>query len=191
MLPDYVHLSRYPAAITMLHQRLGLVSAILMIALLGTLEKRTWHAVGFGLFACVFFFFLYQDTARLSSMETHAEQLVSELPFGTRVMQTIYQPPGTAVNQEDSIVDRACIERCFAFGNYEPAAGQFRVRALPANGIVATSVQDYGDMARGYYVVKPQDLPVYQVYQCSPFITDLCIRKLGAGERNDRLGVHP
>jgi hypothetical protein len=191
LLPDYVQLSRYPSAITLLHQRLGLVSAILMIALLGTLEKRTWHVVGFGLSACVFFFFLYQDTAKLSSMETHAEQLVSESPFGTRVIQTIYQPPGTAVNWIDCIVDRACIERCFSFGNYEPASGQFRVRALPANGIVTTSVQDAIDMARGYYAVKPQDLPVYQVYQCSPFITDLCIRKLEAGERNDRLGVHP
>ena len=191
LLPDYVHLSRYPAAITLLLQRLGLVSAILMLALLGTLERRTWHAVGFGLSACVFFFFSYQDTARINSMETHAEQLVSELPFGTRVMATIYQPPGTAVNWIDDIVDRACIERCFSFDNYEPSSGQFRVRALPGNGIVTTSVQDSLDMERGNYVVKPQDLPVYQVYQCSPSITDLCIRKLDAGERNDRLGVHP
>jgi hypothetical protein len=36
--------------------------------------------------ACVFFLFLYQDTARLNSMATRAEQLVSELPSGTRVV---------------------------------------------------------------------------------------------------------
>lgn len=162
-----------------------------MLALLGTLEKRTWHVVGFGLSACVFFFFLYQDTAKINSMETHAEQLVSELPFGTRIMQTLYQPPGRAVDSFDSIMDRACIERCFSFSNYEAPAGQFRVRALPGNGIVTTSAQDVLDIAGGNYVVKPQDLPVYQVYQCGPLITDLCIRKLEAGERNDRLGVHP
>jgi hypothetical protein len=191
LLPDFVLLSRYASAITLLLQRLGLVAAILMLGLLGTLEKRTWHVVGFGASACVFFFFLYQDTGKINSMESHAEQLVSKLPFGTRVTATIYQPPGTAVNWIDTIVDRACIERCFSFGNYEPSSGQFRVRALPGNGIVTTSVQDSLDMERGSYVVKPQDLPVYQVYQCSPFITDLCIRKLEAGERNDRLGIHP
>jgi hypothetical protein len=32
---------------------------------------------------------------------------------------------------------------------------------------------------------------VYQIYQCGPSGTDLCIRSLEAGEENDRLGVHP
>jgi hypothetical protein len=190
LLPDCVQLSRYPSAITLLLQRLGLVAAVLMLALLGTLEKQKWHVAGFGLFAAVFFFFLYRDTARINSMETRVEQLVSELPFGTRVLATTYQPPGTAVNWFD-VLDRVCIERCFSFGNYEASSGAFRVRALPGNGIVSTSVHDCNDIEGGNYVVKPQDLPMYQVYQCSPFITDLCIRKLEAGEKNDRLGVHP
>jgi hypothetical protein len=61
-------------------------------------------------------------------MEAEAEQLVRELPFGTRVMATIYERPATAVNSLDTIVDRACVERCFFFANYEPSSGQFRVR---------------------------------------------------------------
>jgi hypothetical protein len=64
LLPDIVHIPRYAAPISLLRQRLGLVSAILILALLGTMRKRAWHAVGFGLFACVFFFLFYQDTAR-------------------------------------------------------------------------------------------------------------------------------
>jgi hypothetical protein len=189
LLPDIVYLAKDASPIFLLLQRLGLVSAVLMIALLGTLRKRAWHVVGFGLFACVFFFFLYQDTARINSMETRAEQLVSELPFGTRVMATIWPPAGTPLYSMIDIVDRACIERCFSFGNYEPSAGQFRVRALPGNGIVTTSFQDSADIEAGKYVVKSQDLPAYQVYQCSPFV--LCIRKLEAGEKNDRLGILP
>ena len=189
LLPDIVYLSIYASPIFLLLQRLGLVSAILMVALLGTLRKRAWHVVGFGLFACVFFFFLYQDTARINSMETRAEQLVSELPFGTRVMATIHPPAGTPIYSMIDIVDRACIERCFSFGNYEPPSRQFRVRASPGNGIVTTSFQDSADIEAGTYVVKSQDLPAYQVYQCSPFI--LCIRKLEAGEKNDRLGILP
>jgi len=190
LFPDYVRLPRYTSAITLLLQRLGLVAAILAIAWLGTLRKRVWHLAGFGLFASVFFFFLYQDTARINSMENRAEQLVGELPFGTRVLATTYQPPGTAVNWFN-VLDRVCIGRCFAFGNYEAASGQFRLRALPGNGIVTTGVQDSVDIESGNYIVKPQDLPIYQVYQCSPRISDLCIRKLEAGEKNDRLGIHP
>jgi hypothetical protein len=47
------------------------------------------------------------------------------------------------------------------------------------------------DMENGTYEVQPEDLPAYQIYQCSPSGTDLCIRPLEAGEENDRLGVHP
>jgi hypothetical protein len=46
------------------------------------------------------------------------------------------------------------------------------------------------DMENGEYTVQSEDLPVYQVYQCSPSGTDLCIGSLEAGEDNDRLGVH-
>ena len=191
LLPDFVQLPRYAAPMALLQQRLGLVSSILILALLGTLRKRAWHAVGFGLFACVFFFLFYQDTARINSIEARAEKLVSGLPFGTRVTATILLPAGTQSHSVADVVDRSCIERCFSFGNYEPSSGQFRVRALPGNGIVTTNNQDSSDMESGKYVVKPQDLPVYQVYRCSSLITDLCIRKLEAGETNDRLGVHP
>ena len=122
-------------------------------------------------------------------METRAEQLVSQLPYGTRVMATIKPPYGAPGYSMIDIVDRACIKRCFSFGNYEPPSGQFRVHALPGNGIVTTSFSDSSEIEDGSYVVKSQDLPAYQVYQCSPFI--LCIRKLEAGEKNDRLGVWP
>jgi hypothetical protein len=191
LFPDIVHIPRYAAPISLLRQRFGLVSAILILALLGMLRKRAWHAVGFGLFGCVFFFLFYQDTARTNLIETRVEQLVSKLPFGTRVMATILLPAGTQPHSVVDLVDRACIERCFSFGNYEPSSAQFRVRALPGNGIVTTNYLDSIYMEGGRYVVKPQDLPVYQVYRCSSLLTDLCIRKLEAGETNDRLGVHP
>jgi hypothetical protein len=124
-------------------------------------------------------------------IEMRVEQLVSQLPFGTRVMATILLPAGTQPHSVVNVVDRACIERCFSFGNYEPPSAQFRVRALSGNGIVTTNYQDAADMEGGRYVVKPQDLPAYQVYRCGSLVTDLCLRKLEAGETNDRLGIHP
>ena len=67
----------------------------------------------------------------------------------------------------------------------------FRVRAAPGNPYVLSRYDDAVDMENGEYTVQPEDLPVYQVYQCSASGTDLCIRALEAGEENDRLGIHP
>jgi hypothetical protein len=46
-------------------------------------------------------------------------------------------------------------------------------------------------MEDGAYEVTPEDLPVWQVYQCSDSGIDLCIAPLRAGQMNDELGVHP
>ena len=46
-------------------------------------------------------------------------------------------------------------------------------------------------MEEGDYTVTDEDLPAYQVYQCTSQGTVLCIRPLEADEDNDRLGVHP
>jgi len=123
-------------------------------------------------------------------MEQQVVQLVSKLPPDQRVMATIRPLPGSRVMVQH-IVDRACIGRCFSYGNYEPSTGLFRVRALPDNPYVLSDYDLAVDMENGEYTVQPEDLPVYQVYQCSVSGTDLCLRPLEAGEDNDRLGVHP
>jgi hypothetical protein len=46
-------------------------------------------------------------------------------------------------------------------------------------------------MEDGSYEMQPEDLPAYQVYQCSADQKQLCIRPLEAGEMNDDLGIHP
>ena len=82
--------------------------------------------------------------------------------------------------------------RCFSYGNYEPSTGLFRVRATSGNPYVLTSYDDAVDVENGEYTVQAEDLPVYQIYQCSlSGDQTLCIRPLKAGENNDRTGVHP
>ena len=117
-------------------------------------------------------------------------QLVSTLPPNQRVMATILAPPGSRVLIQH-IVDRACIGRCFSYGNYEPSTGLFRVRASPGNRYVLSDYDLAVDTENGEYTVQPEDLPAYQVYQCDLSGTELCIRPLEAGEDNDRLGIHP
>ena len=82
------------------------------------------------------------------------------------------------------IVDRACIGRCFSYGNYEPGSGQFRVRASPDNRIATTNMSASFAMQRGEYKVQPQDSPLFQISPCENNPAELCTRQLAAGELN-------
>jgi hypothetical protein len=190
LLPGGIHFPPPTAALALLTERLTSVSAALACCVLGAMQPRRWHLAGLAIIAAVFFSFLYEDTAKVNRMEQQVVQLVSKLPPNQRVMATILPQPGSRVRIQH-IVDSACIGHCFSYGNYEPSTGLFRVRALPGNPYVLSDYDLAVDMENGEYAVQPEDLPAYQIYQCSLSGADLCIRSLEAGEDNDRLGVHP
>src|SRR6185437_12146296 len=124
-----------------------------------------------------------QDTGVINRMEAQAEKLVHSLPRNSRVLATIFPLPDSRVLIQHTI-DRACIGYCFSYGNYEPGTGLFRVRADEGGPY---NMGDYGeavDMEEGHYIVQPQDLPAYQVYQCTKSGTELCLAPLNAGENN-------
>ena len=190
LLPGGIHFPPPTAALALLTERFTSISAALLCALLGAMQPRKWHLVATAAIAIIFFSFVYQDTAKINAMEQQVVRLVSKLPPNQRVMATILPPADSRVTIQH-IVDRACISRCFSYGNYEPSTGLFRVRARPGNAYVLSDYDLAVDMEEGNYTVQPEDLPVYQIYQCGVRGTDLCIRSLEAGEDNDRLGVHP
>jgi hypothetical protein len=85
------------------------------------------------------------------------------------------------------------VGRCFSYGNYEPSTAQFRVRADHDNPFV---VSDYGEsfsIQTGGYVVKPRDLPMYNIDLCQPGSSRICVAPLEAGAtlRNTGLRVSP
>jgi hypothetical protein len=156
------------------------------------LKPRKWHLAGFSAAAAVFFVFLYQDTSFVARLENHAEKIARELPYGTRVLTTIFAPPDSRVLFISHVVDRACIGHCFTYGNYEPSSKQFRVRVLPDSPLVTSMPDDTEDMGAGVYEVQDEDLPLKEIYQCDERdLTKLCIRDLAAGEKNGRIGYRP
>jgi hypothetical protein len=189
LLPRGVHLTE-ALPIALLTDRLTSVSAVLACSLLGAMRPSRWHLAASAAIAILFFAFLYQNTATINLMEAQAEQLVHTLPVNARVMATI-DPPSESRILIQHIIDRACIGRCFSYGNYEPSTGVFRVRSTPGNPYVLNDYEQAVSMEDGDYNVQPQDLPVYQAYQCDASGTKLCITPLEAGEDNDQLGVHP
>jgi hypothetical protein len=189
LLPRGIHLP-HTVPIALLTDRLTSVSAVLICCLLGAMRPSRWHLAASAAIAIVFFAFVYQDTAALNRMEAQAERLVRTLPRNSRVMATI-EPPWESRILIQHMIDRACIGYCFSYGNYEPSTGVFRVRSTPGNPYVLNDYEDAVDMEDGYYTVKPQDLPAWEVYECDATGTRLCVRPLAAGEENDATGYHP
>jgi hypothetical protein len=191
LLPDGVRAADQPVALALLTERLSSVSAVLACCILGAMLPRKWHLIALTAIAAVFFSFLYQDTSIVNRMEAQITALVRTLPPGQRVLATIRKPDESRVLMQH-IVDRACVGYCFSYGNYEPPSAAFRVRVRAGNPFVMTDSGDTASMEEGDYTVQSQDLPAYQIYQCSSEDwTKLCIRPLEEGEDNDRLGIHP
>ena len=190
LFPGGIHFPAPTAALALVTERLTSISAVLICCILGVVRPRRWHLAVTLAIAAAFFGLLYRDSAAVNRMEEQVVHLVSQLAPNQRVMGTIIKPAESRVMIQH-ILDRACIERCWSYGNYEPSTGLFRVRAEPGNPYVLSSYDDAVDMEIGEYSVQAEDLPVYQVYQCDASGAKLCIRPLEAGEENGRLGVHP
>ena len=191
LLPENLRSNPSAGWIGLLVTRLTLISAIFGVCWLASLAPRWWHLPGFGAIAAMFFVFLWQDTAYLNRMEAGAEKITHELPFGTRVVATIFAPAGYRTAYLH-IVDRACAGHCFLVSNYEPSTGQFRVRVRRGSPVVTASVDDSEDMQSGAYDVQEEDLPLKQIYQCEGSdLTRICIRDLAADEKNGQIGYHP
>jgi hypothetical protein len=183
LLPENIRTSPEVAWIGLLVSRLTTVSAIFGLAVLACLKPRKWHAIGFAALAAAFFVFLHDDAAYLNQVEASAESVLSQLPYGTRVIPALSAPRDSRIEFVGHLADRACIHRCFSYLNYEPSSSQFRVRATPGNKFAAAPYSQVEKMVSSSYVFQPQDLPLVQLYACTP--TDrakLCTRTLRSGD---------
>jgi hypothetical protein len=189
ILPGAIWLPQYIAPVSSISTRLTSVTAIVGLCVLGSVRPRNWILAGLAVCAAIFFGLQYRDTGVLNEMEQQVEALVGGLPYGWRVSYTVYLQEDDRINFRH-FVDRACIGKCFAYSNYEPGTGQFRVRISPTGSPL---VSDSGlAMELGEYVVRGADLPMAQIYQPDEAdLTKLAIRELKAGEKNGRMGHHP
>jgi hypothetical protein len=192
IIPEGILLRFFPAPFVSMIFRLTSITGVLALCILGTVRPRAWHLAGLGACALVFFVWTYQDTGILNKMESQSEILVRDLPNGRRIISTIFRPPGWRLPIVNHTPDRACIEKCFAYDNYEPSTGQFRIRVRAGSPVVTDSLGDHLKMERGFYIVRQEDLPIDQIYQCDENdLTKLCMRELSAGEENGRIGYRP
>ena len=185
-LPENFRVGLYAGWIGLLVSRLTLVTAIFGLLVLACLRLPRWSAYGSVFGAIVFFIFLYQDTGKLDRMEANARKIVQTLPEGTRIVAVANPPEDWRIQFIYHSIERACTGRCFSFANYEPSSLQFRIRALPGNFWVTTSVDQSDDMSSGDYIVKKADLPLTSIYQCNDAdFTRLCASPLREGQKTE------
>jgi hypothetical protein len=164
-------------------ERISLAAAVLGCGAVARANPRPWQRWLLLSLAGIFFVAIYRDERALTQLENKVDQLVSQLPPMQRVAALLHYD-GAEDGFTENIVDRACLGRCYSYGNYEAPTSQFRVRANPNNPYI---LADYGDstrLAQGLYRVQARDLPLHQIYPCGPGITDLCMRDLKVGELN-------
>ena len=182
LLPDGIRLPQYPDAVLFICLRFTLAVGVLGCCALGALKGKSRRIFGASTtaIALAFFSLLYEDTGKTFAMERQAQTLINHVPQGARIISTLAPLSGSGVFSLH-VVARACIQRCFVIDNYEAGSGQFRLRATAGNRILAADTRSTNEMMMGSYDVKPEDLPLWQIFQCGPSDIDLCLRPLRAG----------
>lgn len=65
------------------------------------------------------------------------------------------------------------------------------MRAHPGNSYVLADFASADEIQSGNHIVRSHDLPIFEIYQCSLNMTELCMRELALGDRNGAVGVEP
>jgi hypothetical protein len=162
IMPTTVLIPGFQHSLVYIAERMSLGVGICVCALLGTARARGFVRCALALVALLFFSFLFRDERALNSFEDRMEDTVARLGPGQRVVSGV-DDNTLRTFAVIHMIDRACVGRCFSYGNYEASTTQFRVRAAGSNPYVVFRYGDSIDIQRGKYVVKPHDLPIYKV----------------------------
>ncbi|MCU1339157.1 MAG: hypothetical protein JWO19_4738 [Bryobacterales bacterium] len=182
LMPSAIQLPQYKHVFAYIPQRLSLLTALFFIIMVG----RARHGRGItrltGLVATVFFTCLYLDGLAFNRTESEVASLVQNLPRGQRVVAAI-SDSGARLNAMLHVADRACIGRCFSYGNYEPATAQFRIRITGPNGVVAPDMKVVQEIEEGQHIVTAAEEPLYSVCPLAADPNRFYLRLLHAGEQ--------
>ncbi len=191
VLPGAIAIPGYRHALVYIAERMSLPAAVCLCAVLASARFGRFHRWAMGLVTVVFFALLFHDERALNAFEGQIGQTISPLPPGQRVLLGVTDNSFTRVDPVTHMIDRQCIGRCYSYANYEPSTWQFRVRALRPNPFVADVYADSYAMQSGQYLVKPTDLPLYQVSVDNSGILRLVSLPAGAPNRLTLVKILP
>lgn len=184
LAPFGLWLPGYRQALTFLPERMSLAAGIMLCAVLaryraGPVERAALWAV-----VLSFFSLLYFDHRALNAVEDRIEAAVRRIPPGERVISALCLSR-SRIDALEHMVDRACLGRCYSYGNYEPQSWQFRVRTREPNRFAVADLNTMIRMRTGEHVVQSWEAPLYELYACEEG-REVCVRRLEAGDRTSR-----
>jgi len=154
---------------------------LFLLAWLARLARaRTSLAAGLTA-ASLYFTLLVSDWRLLGRMERAFHEAAASVPARSRVVSAVSMLP-LGINPLLHMIDRACIGRCFSYGNYEPSSAAFRLRSQSGSPAVADAVGTVTALHHGQYVVQPGDLPLFGVFLRGKSPFTLSVRPLQAEE---------
>jgi hypothetical protein len=180
IIPSTILLPGFRHSVSAFAERMSLANAVLFLGMASALRPRRAETVAATVIAAFFFSCLYYDERGLNRIETQMERLANQIPDRQRVV-SVLADPASRVNSMAHLLDRACIARCYSYGNYEPSTAHFRVRADHPNPVVVWEYSQSWGIQAGGYRVEPRDLPLYKIDVCAPDQQTLCISTLNAG----------
>ena len=176
LVPNGILFRGYTFGYYFISQRVSTLLAFVGIAVLAAGRPQPRIIASFGLVAALFFAMLYGDTRRLNTIQDEFDDIVQHYPPGQRfVTEVIDWHVDSHAPFLQSMLGRACVDRCFDYGNYEVSTRQFRIRARGPNPFVRTDPNR--DPVEEFRLTDPE-LPLSEIEWCGPAADKLCVREI-------------
>jgi hypothetical protein len=175
LLPYQAAVPGSPATFDLITARFSLISGVSLLGLLNFANPLKIARVASTALAVVYFGFFVHDTRSLDQLSANLDTTVRTLPAGSRVLlRGVNSPHGGAVPVH-FMLERSCIGRCYAYANFEPSTGHFRVRAVAANPYVIADNLSVAELNSDRYVLHPFEEPLYVVQPCPAEVNKFCV----------------
>ncbi len=195
VVPDAVVFPGYRVAFSFLVVRSSLFAGIAWTAAVACAPPSRTRACAISLVAAAWLATLAVDWRGTSAVVSRMAALAASLPAGARVVSTLTTPPERAsrVQPFTHAADFACTGQCFAWGNYEPSSGAFRVRTERENDFVVSRRSDFWAIEQGGYLVPTHPAPLWKLHPCPGAAAPeaICASEAIPGERLSLEPVDP
>ena len=181
LLPYNILFPWYKAAFGGVAERIAWLAAVVMCGLMASVKNIKLYGWASAIVAIAYFSMLYSDARAINRIEQQVVQLVSTLPQDQRILAELRYPTLDGFD-ESMLADRACIGKCFSFGNYEAATAQFRIRAQSGNSIVAWTTDNFQagrrvGQAEQFFSSQPGG-SLYWIHACGSDLAGVCMQRL-------------
>lgn len=176
LVPEGILFRGYAFGYYFIPERISALLAVVGIAELAARRPSPRVVLSFAVVAALFLAMLYVDTRRLNGIQEEFDAIVQRYPPGQRfVTDLIDWHPDSQAPFFESMLGRACVERCLDYGNYEASTRQFRIRARGPNPFVRTDPNR--DPIEEFRLTNPE-LQLNEIKWCRPVSDKLCVREI-------------